>query len=359
MKDAYYNIITLLFYLPEFYIIVYPPQMLINDAGIYYYQKSKKRKREKSPVVFLAILLFLAWITYVTYQRLTLKPTEVSGVTTSQLLSTISPTPKRQDENRLEYVVKEALSGTKGTYGIVILNLKTGEYYFQNETVIFAAASLYKLWVMATAFEQIKNGLLREADVLSQDMDVLRMKFNLATPSGEIDHGEEKDGENRITFTVGNALTQMITISDNNAALLLSEKLRLKNVSSFLGRQGFVSSRVGTGNEPTTSPLEVALFLKSLYEGKIVDNIYSKKMLDLLRWQKLNNKIPKYLPENLIIAHKTAELDEFNHDGGIVFAPNGDYIIVVMSKSDVSSRYLAEERIAVVSREVYKYFNGN
>ncbi len=82
-------------------------------------------------------------------------------------------------------------------------------------------------------------------------------------------------------------------------------------------------------------------------------------MLDLLRWQKLNTKIPKYLPENLIIAHKTAELDEFNHDVGIVFAPSGDYIIVVMSKSDISSRYLAEERIAVVSREVYKYFNEN
>lgn len=332
---------------------------MINDAGIYYYQKSKKRKGRKLPLVLLTVLLLFAWCAYAIYNHLIFKPKEVAGVTTSQLLSNVSPPLKKYDESRLSDMVKGALLGTNGSYGIVILNLKTGEYYFQNETTTYESASLYKLWIMATAFEQIKNGRLRETDVLSQDLDVLRMKFNIANPSGEIVDEENKDGGNRITFTVGDALMQMITISDNNAALLLSEKVRLASVANFLENQSFVSSRVGTGNEPTTSPLEVALFLKRLYEGKIVDIIYSKKMLDLLRWQKLNSKIPKYLPEDLIIAHKTAELDEFNHDAGIVFAPKGDYIIVVMSKSDISSRYLAEERIAIISREVYKYFSEN
>ncbi len=333
--------------------------MLINDAGIYYYQKAKRRRRGKFPIIFLSILLFFAWAGYVVYNHFILSPKEVAGVTTSQLLSNISPTPKKQAESRLGEVIRDALIGTNGSYGIIILNLKTGEYYFQNETTIYESASLYKLWVMATAFEQIKNGRLHETDILSQDLDILRRKFNIATPSGEMNNEEKKGGENKISFTVNDALMQMITISDNNAALLLSEKVRLANVVKFLGKQDFISSRVNTDNEPTTSPLEVALFLKRLYEGKIVDSSYSKKMLDLLRWQKLNTKIPKYLPENLIIAHKTGELDEFNHDAGIVFAPNGDYLIVVMSKSDIASRYLAEERIAIISREVYKYFSTN
>lgn len=332
--------------------------MLVNDAGIYYYQKSKKRKRRKSPIIFLTILLVFAFVSYITYHNLIIKHKEVAGTNTSRLLLNANPTPKKQNESRLKDIVQGSLQGTKGNYGIVILNLKTGEDYFQNETSTYESASLYKLWVMATAFEQIKNGQLHETDVLSQDLDVLRSKFKIATPSGEMNDEKKKDGENKISFTVKDALTQMITISDNNAALLLSEKVRLANVAYFLQKQGLLNSRLGTDNKgPTTTPLEIAIFLKRLYEGKIIDSSYSKKMLDLLKWQKLNNKIPKYLPEDLSIAHKTGEFDEFNHDVGIVFVSSGDYIIVVMSKSDVSSRYLAEERISILSKDVYEYFN--
>lgn len=334
--------------------------MLINDAGIYYYQKSKKRRVKKLPVVLLAIIIVLSWIAYVTYQKLTFKPPKkVAGVTSTKPLSTISLPPRKQDESPLGYVIRGALLGTKGRYGIVILNLKTGESYFENETATFGAASLYKLWVMATAYEQMRTGILHEGDVLKQDLDVLNRKFKLAAPSEAIGDEKDKDKKNIISFTVRDALMQMITISDNNAALLLSEKLRVTNMASFLEDQGFLSSRVGTSNEPSTTPLDVALFLKRLYEGKIVDEQSSEKMLQLLKWQKLNTKIPKYLPEDIFIAHKTAELDEYNHDAGIVYGPNGDYIIVVLSKSDIASRYLAEERIAILSREVYKYFNGN
>lgn len=332
---------------------------MINDAGIYYYQKRRRNKRGISGIILLTFLILLVWIGYVMYQKFTFKPKEVAGITTSQFLSDVSQFPKKQTENQLDNIVKNSLLGAKGNCGIVILNLKTGEYYFQNESNIYEAASLYKLWVMATAFEQIKNGQLYEEDVLSQDIDILKDKFDIAAPSEEMNGEDKKDEKNKISFTVGDALMQMITISDNNAALLLSEKVGLVNVSKFLSEQGFISSRVGTDNKPTISPLEVALFLKRLYEGKIVDNLSSNKMLDLLKWQKLNTKIPKYLPENTIIAHKTGELDEYNHDVGIVFSPKGDYIFVVISKSDISSRHLAEERIAVLSRDVYEYFNEN
>ena len=78
-------------------------------------------------------------------------------------------------------------------------------------------------------------------------------------------------------------------------------------------------------------------------------------MTTLLKGQVLNEKIPKYLPPNTVFAHKTGELGQYSHDGGIVFANFGDYIIVVLSKS--SSPKDANERIAEISKEVYKYFN--
>ena len=64
--------------------------------------------------------------------------------------------------------------------------------------------------------------------------------------------------------------------------------------------------------------------------------------------------MPKYLPSDTLIAHKTGELDSFSHDSGIVYTPNGNYIIVVMS--DSTNPKGAEDRIANISKSVYDYF---
>ena len=78
-------------------------------------------------------------------------------------------------------------------------------------------------------------------------------------------------------------------------------------------------------------------------------------MMELLKNQKLNKKLPKYLPEGTVLAHKTGEIGWVSHDGGIVFQENGDYIIVVLSESSVPAG--AEDRIAKISEAAYQYFS--
>ena len=89
---------------------------------------------------------------------------------------------------------------------------------------------------------------------------------------------------------------------------------------------------------------------------QLTDEEYTVKMLELLKDQRLNNKLPLYLPLAVQVAHKTGEIDEYSHDAGIVNALNGDYIIVIMTKSDDPES--ANERIALVSKAVYNYFEG-
>jgi len=54
-------------------------------------------------------------------------------------------------------------------------------------------------------------------------------------------------------------------------------------------------------------------------------------MLGILKHQKINDRIPYYLPKNLDIAHKTGLLNDTVSDVGIVFTPKGDFIICVMT----------------------------
>lgn len=248
----------------------------------------------------------------------------------------------------LKEVVEKALIGTKGTYGIVIKNPKTGESYYLNEHKVFETGSLYKIWILATAFDQIEKGGLAEDEILSQDISILNEKFDISSESAETTEG-------KITLSVKAAMEQMITISQNYSALVLTEKLKLSSVAAFLTENGFRESTVGTdGSQPTVTPADMALFFEKLYKGELADEESTEKMLGLLKRQRLNDKLPKYLPQETVIAHKTGELGWFSHDAGIVYSPSGDYIIVVLSES--SSPVGAEDRIAKVSKAVYEYF---
>lgn len=246
----------------------------------------------------------------------------------------------------LKTVVDDSLKDTKGTYGIYIKNLKTEEKYILNGDRVFEAGSLYKIWVMGEVFEKIKKGDLIEDEVLSQKIDVLNQKFEIAPEDAELTTGV-------ISLTVKSALEQMITISHNYAALLLTEKIGVSNLKVFLEQNGFNKSSVGT--PPKTTTTDMGLFFEKLYKGELTDQEASKKMIEILKKQKLNDGLPKNLPKEIQIAHKTGDIGWFKHDAGIVFAPNGDYIIVVMSESNSPSG--AQERIANISKTVYDYFS--
>lgn len=262
-----------------------------------------------------------------------------------------SPSPKVIRYKTLQETIEKSLEGTTGSYGVFVKNLKTGESFSLNENKIFEAGSLYKLWTMAAVFKQLEQGELKEDQKLSQGIAVLNRKFAIDPELAEQTQGT-------ITLTVNEALNQMITISHNYAALLLTEKIGLSKVAAFLGEEGFNNSKVGTdGSAPAAIPLDIALFFEKLYKGELGNADSTSKMLELLKSQKLNNKLPKNLPPGTIIAHKTGELGWFSHDAGIVYSPKGEYIVVVMSESQ--SPKGAEERIADLSLNIYNYFLKN
>lgn len=254
----------------------------------------------------------------------------------------------KNSQKSLKVVIENALSGTRGRYGIVIKNLKTGENYNLNEHQQFEAGSLYKLWVMALTFEQINQGVLKENQILTGDVKILNEKFGIDESQAELKTGT-------VEMTVSQALNQMISISHNYAALLLSEKLKNSQIAKFLKNQNFNESSISDSlDPPQTTPSDIALFYEKLYQGKLVDLKSSQKMIDLLKKQNLNDGISKNLDKDVAIAHKTGDIGWFKHDGGIVFAKDGDYIIVILSESN--SPPAAQERIAQISKAVYEYF---
>lgn len=308
-------------------------------------RRERQRSSKKPPLFFLVSLVLLLFLFWVSYKGISSLLTREQNIQTTVL-------PDNQESllmsNPLARAALSPLVGVPGSYGIYIKHLKTGEILAKNEHKQYESASLYKLWVMATAFEQIKTRKLNESQELKEEVAVLNEKFRIATESAELTEGT-------IDLTVHDALEKMITISDNYAALLLAAKIRLSTIASFLDRHGFEESKVGiNGESPTTTAFDMALFFEKLYKGELADEAYTAKMIDLLKRQTLNEKLPKHLPEESVIAHKTGELGTFSHDAGIVYTTKGDYIIVVLS--DTRAPAEAVKNIAEISEGIYRYF---
>ncbi len=145
--------------------------------------------------------------------------------------------------------------------------------------------------------------------------------------------------------TVSSLIQQMLTQSDNTAYNTLLDLLDRREITKYVQSLGLNNTVVGyklnlddaQQSVETQSPgyaentTTAADYAKAF--GMIENNTlsYSKTLFSVLARQKINNMIPALLPKDVVIAHKTGDLDPLYHDGGIVKGKNHEYILVVFS----------------------------
>ncbi len=238
--------------------------------------------------------------------------------------------------------IRERAEAASVAVGVVVLDLASGERCATRAGTIFRSASLYKLLVMAEAYEQIAAGALSPGDLLD-----LESRHYVDVP--HTDPGET------VTVTVAGAIQAMIQWSDNPTAVALHELLTDAAVVGHARRLGMEHTVLEPYYE--TTPADIALFFERLYDGTIVSARASAEMHALLRGQRIRRLLPEGLPAGVPIAHKTGSLPSWEHDAGIVEAGGGDYVIVVLTwhGGDHPAAYAL---IREISALVYEGFAG-
>lgn len=310
----------------------------------YSYRPPRRRSNNKKKSIII-VIIFLSLFVYGFLSSKKIKPGDIISPLAGSFNSSVDVVKKFINPPGIDKIFKDSLEENSGTYAVFIKNLKTGEEFRKNENKTFKTASLYKLWVMAAVYKLIEQGKINPDDQIEEDIQELNLKFDIATDEAELTEGT-------IKLTVQSAIRQMIVVSNNYAALSLTKKVGLSNLEKFVKDEGFSHST--TKPPPTSTASDMAVFYEKLYKGELVSKEADKAMLEILKKQQLNDRLPKFLPEEVGVAHKTGELDFFKHDAGIVFAPRGDYVIVVLSETEYP--YEASEKIANFSKQIYQYF---
>lgn len=240
-------------------------------------------------------------------------------------------------------------------FAIYIKDLKTQKIYEYNSSKTFPAASLYKIPVMYTTYNKMKKGQMQKTDELSKPQkeldEILSTSKNIDQTDAASPSPTTSEEETIISYPVSEALRLMVTISDNYAAILLAENLGWSNIDSYMAGEGFSDIDLISEDSPFLNAETIGRLLEKIYSHQAVSYKASEEMLDLLAAQRINDRIPKYLPDSVKIAHKTGELNGVRNDAGIIYGKNSDYIFVFLSQTDDPLQ--ADETIASLTKNFY------
>ncbi len=252
--------------------------------------------------------------------------------------------------------VHAEISQFKGESGIIIKDLQTGWEFTYNKDNLFPSASLAKVPLMASCFLAAEQGRIK------LDRNIALKPADKLTGSGVL-----KDMPAGTIFSVERLIGLMIYDSDNTATNIVTNLVGIDYLNNTFKSFGLKNTELSRkiadyhsrakGIENYTTAEDMSLLLEKIYWKTLGNKNISDQCLRMLRLTRMNDRIPKYLPPEINIAHKTGLEKGVCHDAGIVFTRNGDFVIIVLTKHASPNSSQAKEFIAKVSLHAYQYFD--
>ena len=262
--------------------------------------------------------------------------------------------------DRLVTELRQIAEQYNGDVGIYIKNLKTGRSFNYNVDHTFVCASLIKVPVMIATFDAIKAGNVN-----------LNTRIRYKREFRRDGAGQLKWARPGTYYPLSHLIYQMMTRSDNTATAMIIDLLGYDYLNQRFEAMGLQATRIRpTGmslasrlSNPEldnyTTPQEMASLLEKMYHHEFAgDAGLNDLMLEIMKGANAPTRLKKNLPREWQFARKTGLLRKNCHDVGIVFSPEGDYVVCVLTNSYAENYRVAKNLISKVGRETYHYIEN-
>ncbi len=272
---------------------------------------------------------------------------------------------------RLESNIERITRSLNAQWGIYMKCLETGEEVGLNADSQMDTMSVIKIPLMVEAFRQIEAGKFKLDDrVVLKDSD----KRPGTGVIRSLDAG--------VPLTIKDLLTLMIIVSDNTATDLMYEKVGgIEPVNQLMESYGLKSIRAtGTaqhwfqalraapspmvfhmdGKTPfgLSSPRDMGRLLEMIARGQAVSKPASAQMLQIMRGQVYNTRLPKYVT-GFRVPHKTGDfLPYIANDVGILESPKRNIVLCVFTAHHAGVGAYLEDAIGRIAELVANYYGG-
>ena len=246
--------------------------------------------------------------------------------------------------------IEKIISQVDGKICVNFYDLNKNDGFSINGSEKVLSASMIKLLILA---ELMKKNSENKFSLSNTIMIANSMKTGGDGILKELNAGHH--------FTLKELANLMIIVSDNQATNILIDLLGMENINllgkelglkeSFLGRKMMDTEARKNGYDNYTCADDISLLLKLIYQEKLVNKEASQLMLEILLKQQQGERLQRYLPTDIKIAHKCGDLDNLENDGGIIWLEEKVYILVVLTSR--MSNLQCKQTIGKISKFVY------
>ncbi len=262
---------------------------------------------------------------------------------------------QRNEDKKLNQILKDLVKGFNGDVGIYVKNLRTGKSAGFNQDTIFPTASMIKVPITAGVFNKIEKNELQYDTLLTYKDSLLY--------AGEDILGSFKNGEK---IALSKVLMLMITTSDNTASLW-SQSLAGTGteINKLMEATGLKYTRVNsrtpgrTENQKKygwgqTTPREMASLLTMIRKGELISPAASERIYRNMIRIYYDDVALSEIPPFVQVASKSGAVDEARSEVVLVNAPHGDYVFCIATKNQKDTSWNHDNEGWVLIRKLSK-----
>lgn len=245
--------------------------------------------------------------------------------------------PPARNTSKIVNEFNQLTKDASGVYGLYVVNLNTDESYGVNEDEVFQAASLIKLPVMLAMYAEYEKGNIDLDDIYKlRDEDRVGGSGSLS--------GQPTGSE----YSYRELVELMGKQSDNTAFSAAVKLLGSDLIKRYIDELGMSNTSLET-NE--TTPRDIGLFFKNLWERKMVERASRDEILNSLTDTIYEGWLKAGIPD-VRVAHKYGREVHVVNDAGIVFA-SSPFVLVLLSKGVVETE--ADQLLPQLAAAVYRF----
>jgi beta-lactamase class A len=250
------------------------------------------------------------------------------------LLCNINP-PQSYNENisLSKQIAEYAKKNSNNNISVYFLNLTGGGWASYNENESFSPASMLKVptSVDALKYAEINPEILTKRIYFDGSFDDNKAEY--FKPIKSITPNQ--------SYNINDLIEYTIEYSDNNALKLIHDSIDASALESLYKD---LNIEIPQNTIDFMSVKTYSLFLRVLYNSTYLNREMSEKILTLMTYPDFLKGIRSGVPAQIEVASKFGERQVFNkggdlikrelHDCGIVYTPNNNYILCVMTSGE-------------------------
>ncbi|MDT0633155.1 serine hydrolase [Rubrivirga sp. S365] len=265
------------------------------------------------------------------------------------------PWPEAQPDAGLQAAVEVLVDGFDGAVGVYVRHLPTGREAALRTDERFPTASLIKVPILATLFDQVEAGRWAYDQTF---------RVGDAPPYPHPDVGLVGQLRPDATVALHQLIEMMLSASDNSASFWLQDLVGGGGaVNDWLADHGFEATRLNSrtpGREDAyaaygwgqTTPREIAALVQRVVEGGAVSPAADLEMHRLLTRTFYDDGAVGAVPPGVQVASKQGWVAASRAEVVYVHAPSGPYVAAVLTRDQGDTRDGPDNAGAVLVRSV-------